>query len=43
MVNAPKKNLLPLPAGKYGELTKRSTLQHHQANQGRSGLEAELV
>jgi hypothetical protein len=43
MVNAPKKNLSPLPAGKYGKSTKHSTRRRHQANKGKSGLEAERV
>jgi len=43
MVNLPKKILSPLPAGKYGKSMKRSTQRRHQANQGRSGLEAERV
>jgi len=43
MVNAPKKNLLPLPAGKHGKSTKHSTWRRHQANKGKSGLEAERV
>jgi len=43
MVNAPKKNLLPLPAGKYGKSTTRWTQQSHQANTGKSGFEAEQV
>jgi hypothetical protein len=43
MVNAPKKNFSPLPAGKYGKLTKKATRRRHQANQGKSGLEAERV
>jgi len=43
MVNAPKKNLSPLPAGKYGKSTKQSTQRRHQANEGKSGLEAERV
>jgi len=41
MVNAPKKNILPLPAGSYSKSMKRSTQRHHQANEGKSGLEAE--
>ena len=41
MVNALKKNLLPLLASKYGQLTKKSTRRHHQVNEGKSGLEAE--
>jgi len=43
MVNAPKKNFSPPPAGKYGKSTKMSTRQHHHANGGKSGLEAERV
>jgi len=43
MVNAPKKNFSPLPAGKYGKSTKRSTQRCHQANEGNSGLQAERI
>jgi hypothetical protein len=43
MVNAPKKNLSPLPAGKYGKSTKHSTLQRHQVNNDKSGMEADRV
>jgi len=43
MVNAPKKNLSPLLAGKYGKSTKQSTRRCQQANEGKSGLEAERV
>ena len=43
MVNAPKRNLLPLCAGKYGKSTKHSTRRCHRANEGMSSLEAELV
>jgi len=43
MVNAPKMNLSPLPAGKYGKSTKSSTRWHPEANEGKSGLEAERV
>jgi len=43
MVNAPKKILDPLPAGKYGKSTKQSTRRRHQANDGKSGLVAEMV
>jgi len=43
MVNAPKKNLLPLPAGKYGKSTKHSTRRRHKLNQGKRGLEADRV
>ena len=41
MVNAPKKNLSPLPAGKYCKWTKPSTRQCHPADIGMSGLQAE--
>jgi len=43
MVNAPKKNVWPLPAGKYSKFTKKSTRQCHQANKGKSVFEAERV
>jgi hypothetical protein len=43
MVNALKENFSPHPAGKYGKLTQRSTQQFHQANEVKSGLEAERV
>jgi len=43
MVNAPKKNLSPLPAGRFGKSTKQSTQWRHQANEGKSGLEADRV
>ena len=43
MVNAPKKDFSPLLAGWYGKSTKRSTQRCHQANEGKSGLEAERV
>jgi hypothetical protein len=43
MVNAPKKNFFPLPVGKYGKLTKKSTRQCHQENEGNSGFVAEMV
>jgi len=43
MVNDPKKNFPPLPAGKYGKSTNRSTRQHHQANHSKSSLEADRV
>jgi len=43
MVNGPNKNISPLQARRYGKLTKRSTQRRHQANQGKSGLEAERV
>jgi len=43
MVNAPKKNFIPLPPGRYGKLTKRSTQRRHQANEGMSGLKEERI
>jgi len=43
MVNAPKKNVSPLPAGRNSNLTKRSTPRRHQANEGKSGFDAEGV
>jgi hypothetical protein len=43
MAYGPKKNLSPLPAGKYGKSTKISTRRRHQVNKGKSGFEAEGV
>jgi len=43
MVNAPKKNFSPLPAGRNGTSTKRSTQRRHQANESKSSFEAERV
>jgi len=43
MVNALKMKDLPLCAGTYGNSTKRSTRQCHQANESNSSLEAERV
>jgi uncharacterized protein with WD repeat len=43
MVNAPKKDFSPLPAGRYGKSRKWSTQRRHQANDGKSGLVAERV
>jgi len=43
MVNAPKKNFSPIPAGRNGISTKRSTQRRQQANEGKSGFEAERV
>jgi len=43
MVNAPKLNCSPLPAGQYGKRRMRSIQRPHQANDGMSGLEAERV
>jgi len=43
MVNAPKKNFSPLPAGRYGKSKKLSTQQRQQANEGSSGLVAERI
>jgi hypothetical protein len=41
MVNAPKKYISSLPAGKYGILTKISIHPCNQANDGKSGWEGE--
>jgi hypothetical protein len=41
MVNAPKENFSPLPAGRYGKSKKRSSQRRHQANEGKSGWVAE--
>jgi uncharacterized protein with WD repeat len=43
MVNALKKNFSPLPTGRYGKWKKWSTQLRHQANEGKSGLEAERI
>jgi len=43
MVNAPKKTHSPLPAGRYGKSTKRSTWRRHPASERKSSLHAELV
>ena len=43
MVNAPKKNFSPLPAGRNGKSTKRSTQRRHQAKQDKIGFEVERV
>jgi len=43
MVNAQKMNFSPLPEGKYGKSTKKSTRRYHHANVGMSGLEADRV
>jgi len=43
MVNAPKMNFSPLPAGRNSKSTKRSTQRRHHANEGKSGLEAATV
>jgi hypothetical protein len=43
MVNALKKHFTPLPAGRYGKSTKRSTQRRHHANEGKSSLEAERI
>jgi hypothetical protein len=42
-VNAPKENLSPIRAGNSGQLTKHCTQRHCQANEGKSGSEAERV
>jgi len=43
LVNALKKNFSPLLAGRNGKLTQRSTQQRHQANEGKSGFEVQVV
>jgi hypothetical protein len=43
MVNASKKNFSPILEGKYGKPAKHSTCRRHQANEGKSGLVAEMV
>jgi hypothetical protein len=43
MVDAPKKNLLPLPAGKYTKSTQQSTRRCHPPNSGKSGFEIDRV
>jgi len=43
MVNASKKNFSQLPASRYLESRTRSTQRCRQANEGKSGLEAERV
>jgi len=43
MVNAPKKNLSPLPARKYLKSTKHSTRRHQQATEAKSGLHAARI
>jgi len=43
MVDAPKQNFSPLPAGRYRKSTKRSTQHRPPANEGNSGLEAERI
>jgi len=41
MVNALKRNFSPHLAGKFRKSTKQSPHQHHQVNEGKSGLEEE--
>jgi hypothetical protein len=43
MVNPPKMHCSPLPAGKHGKSTKRSTQLHDNAKEGKSGFQAERV
>ena len=43
IVNAPKNTVNTRPAAEYGKSTKWSTQWRHQANQGKSSLEAERV
>jgi hypothetical protein len=42
-VNASKKIFSPHPVSRYGKSKKRSTQRRHQANEGKSGLEAERI
>jgi hypothetical protein len=43
MVNAPKQHVSPHPAGSNGKSKKRSTQWRHQANEGKSGLQAATI
>jgi len=43
MVNNAKKNISQHPWGRHSKSTKWSIHKHHQANEGKSGLEAERV
>jgi hypothetical protein len=43
MVNARKKNFTPLLAGRYSKSTTGSTARRHQANEAKSGVEAERI
>jgi hypothetical protein len=43
IVNGLNKHFAPLLAGRYGKSTQRSTQQCHQANEGKSGVEAERI
>jgi hypothetical protein len=43
IVNAPKQHISHFLAGRYGKLAKWSTQQCHQANEGKSFLEAARV
>jgi hypothetical protein len=43
MINAPKNNVSPLPAGRYGKSKTQSTQCRHEENDGKSGLEAERI
>jgi hypothetical protein len=43
MGNAPNMNFSPLPAGRYSKSTQRSPQRRHEANEGKSGLEAESI
>jgi len=43
MVNAPKQYFSPLLEGKYGKSIQRYTQPRHQANEVKSGLQAEIV
>jgi hypothetical protein len=43
MGKAPKMNFSPLAAGRYSKSTQRSSQRRHEANEGKSGLEAESI
>jgi len=43
MVNTPKKNQLPLPAGKYRKSMNHCRRHRHHLNEGKSCLEPEKV
>ena len=43
MVNTPKKNFSPLPAGKFGKSDNPATLKRHRTNAGKGGIESERI
>jgi hypothetical protein len=42
-VNALRKSFSPLPAGRYGKSSNKSSRRHHQVNEETSGLDVERV